>query len=406
MTKFKRLSLRILAVLVLGGALYACSENSGYDARLKTIESNKDELVIALAWPLEREGRGTKMTILDGASLAMNEINAAGGLKDGRKIVLKPFDDERKIDKGLIEAERIAEDKSIFAVIGHLDSYISLDTSTTYEVSGLLVLNPGSTDARLTKKGHKHLFRLVPKNDEQGEALANYFKDNGISKVLLYSINNAYGHALAKSFSARARASGVDIITSEKYYRNSAEHRENFEYWEQFFDFDAIFLAGSMPEGADIIRIIRETGIDEPIFAGAGLDSTSLIDLGGQSVEDVNVISFFPLGFSQESSNLDPGNLDSQKITAFSNAYEAAYEEPPVESAAALGYDAVKLIAHAVNTAGTLERGAVAKVIRDQQGWLGVAGQYKFDDGGDPLGKLMVINKVKDGEFRFSERIQ
>lgn len=386
-----------LALFVISG----CSDNDPYKDRFEAVTANKDTLKIALAWPLEQDNRGTKTTILQGVQLAVKEVNAGGGVL-GRKLKIVQFDDGRSINEGLILAQTIAEDKSLFAVIGHLDSYVSVPTSTTYEFSGLITLNPGSTDAQLTQAGYEHLFRLIPKDAVQGEELAKHFKANGIKKVVVYYVNNSYGRELANSFERQALDLDLSIVDRRAYDKSSREHFRTMSDWRKFYKFDAIFLAGSMPEGTDIIREAKEAGITEKIYTGAGLDSRAFIDQGGADVENTYVVSFFPL--NNDNSNVQR-DFDDSAAREFSNAYQAEFGSPPTEAAAALGYDAVKLLAMATKKAGNLHRDQVAEAIRLSQGWVGSTGPYHFDESGDVDDKLMVINQVIDGNFTFSYKI-
>lgn len=387
-----RLIMRLLTPLLVL-LLAACGSDDPYENRLETLEDNKETLNIALAWPYDPDMGGTKTTIRQGIELAIDEVNRDGGVL-GRKLKLSLYNDQRDINVGLRIAQRITQDLSLFAVIGHLDSYISMPTTTTYESAGLIVLNPGSTDSALTLRGDRHLFRTLSTNDQQGRQLARYLEKAGKERVMIYYVNNSYGLALANSFENEAVKQKITIVDRRAYDKFSRDHARTMQDWNSFHDFDSIFLAGSMPEGIEIIREIRESGIDVDIFAGAGLDSLDFVQTGGADIAGTKVISFFHPAVAEPS------------VQAFVKAYREAYGTEPVEASAALGYDAIKLLAESVNKAGTLERNTVSAQIRSMAGWQGATGRYEFDENGDVVDKMLVLTQVRNGQFTNPVTIQ
>lgn len=381
-TQFTMRLLTPLLVLLLA----ACGSDNPYEDRLEALEENTQTLNIALAWPYDADKGGTKTTIRQGVELAIDEVNSSGGVL-GRKLKLSLYNDQRDINVGLRIAQRISQDESLFAVIGHLDSYISMPTSMTYEHAGLIVINPGSTDSALTLRGDQHLFRTLSTNDEQGKQLARYLQRTGKKRVMVYYVNNSYGLALANSFENEAVKQKITIVDRRAYDKFSRDHARTMQDWNSFHDFDSIFLAGSMPEGIEIIREIRESGINVDIFAGAGLDSLDFVADGGDDIAGTKVISFF-----------HPA-VNTPSVQDFVKAYCTAYGSDPVEASAALGYDAVKLLAESVNKAQTLERDAVTAQIRSMTGWQGGTGRYEFDENGDVVDKMLVLTQVENGQF-------
>jgi branched-chain amino acid transport system substrate-binding protein len=381
---FDTIRLLLTSTLLL---IAACSGDDPYKDRLSALESDKDTLKIALAWPYDGEKGGTKVTVKQGVELAIDEVNNNGGIL-GRDLVLELYNDQRDVNVGLRNAQLISQNESLFAVIGHLDSYISIPTTPTYTSSGLIVLNPGSTDSALTLQGDEHLFRILSTNEVQGQQLAQHLERIGKRRVMIFYVNNSYGLALANSFENQVVKQGMVVVDRRAYDKFSRDHGRTMADWKSFYDFDSIFFAGSMPEGIEIVREIREAGIDVDIYAGAGLDSLEFVEQGGGEVSGTKVISFFHPGVAKPS------------IKTFVEGYKAAYGIDPVEASAALGYDAVKLLAVATNKAGSLDRTKVAIEMRAMEGWEGATGHYSFDENGDVVGKMLVLTEVNDGQFQ------
>src|SRR5712692_4610381 len=119
MTRTRRTSPTIWAAVTMICCLSACRGNeSPSEERAFRAASARGDIVVAAAWPwaLRKEIRYG-----DGLDMAVNEINAQGGI-GGRRLRLARFDDKESVDAGLSVAQRIAADLDIVAVIGHLQS--------------------------------------------------------------------------------------------------------------------------------------------------------------------------------------------------------------------------------------------------------------------------------------------
>ncbi len=367
-------------------ALSACEKDSLEERRSVGVQANMETLNIALAWPFDQATSGTKTTIREGIELAIREVNDSGGLL-GRRIELHLFDDQRNINVGLKNAQSIVQREDLFAVIGHLDSYISIPAAPTYERSGLLVLNPGSTAAELTLQNNQHLFRTLSTNNEQGRQLARHLKSVGKRRIVIYYVNNDFGIATANSFENEAIRQDLTIVDRRSYAKFSRDHTRTMEDWKNYYEFDAFFLAGSMPEGIDIVKSVREAGIDVDIYAGAGLDSLEFVRNGGAAVNGVRVITFFH------------PEINWPSVQDYVSAYRNEYKVDPIEASSALGYDTIKLLAASIADAGTLDRTAVANSMRGITGWEGATGRYEFDENGDVVNKMLVLTTIRDGKY-------
>jgi branched-chain amino acid transport system substrate-binding protein len=230
---------------------------------------------------------------------------------------------------------------------------------------------------------------MIPGNRDVGEKLANYAKLKNYKHVLIYYVKNEYGLDLANAFEQGATAIGVEVTDRVSYQKGAGNYKSAMQHWKDFYSFNAIFLVASLPEGADIIRAAREAGIKVPIFAADGLDSQELIQRGGQDVEGTEVTSFF-----------NP-NVTTPAVNDFKDKFVKRYNKLP-DTSAALGYDAVRLLAHAMTRAKTTAPKKVAMALHNLRGWSGVTRTHGFDDAGNALDKLIVMQVVKNGKFEYS----
>jgi branched-chain amino acid transport system substrate-binding protein len=364
--------------------LAACSDTDIAAQRAARAAKATGDIVVGVSWPFST----AKGRLWEGVAMAQEEINAAGGVL-GRKLVFVKEDDQLSVTKGTVIAHKFAENLDMVAVIGTLNSYIAIPTAPVYEFAGMVMLTQGSSVVRLTNQGYKKVFRMIPSNRDVGEMLAEYSKSKKYKHVLVYYVKNEYGQDLANAFERRATEIGVEVTDRVSYLAGAGDYKLAMQHWKDFYNFDAIFLAGSLPEGAQIISAAREIGIKVPIFAADGLDSPDLMALGGDAVEGVEVTAFFH------------PNTPTPEVSAFNDKFFQRYKKLP-DTSAALGYDAVNLLAHAMTKAKTTVPADIAAELHKLKGWSGVTGEHGFDGAGNVMNKPIVMQVVKKGQFEYS----
>ena len=111
----------------------------------------------------------------NGARLAIEEINKAGLTINGKKVVLELVaeDDAGDPKTGTAVAQKLVDAK-VVAVVGHLNSGVSIPASKIYSDAGIVQISPSSTNPAYTQQGFKTTYRVVATDAQQGPALANY----------------------------------------------------------------------------------------------------------------------------------------------------------------------------------------------------------------------------------------
>lgn len=345
----------------------------------------KNEIVIGVAWPFETNNN----LFNEGIDLAVREINSSGGIK-GRELRLLKADDQSELEKGLAIAQSFAENKEIQAVIGHDNSFISIPASDIYDQAGLVMLSPASTAPELTQHRYEHIFRNIPSDDEIARQLAMYLAEQGYQRMVIYYSDDSYGTGLANSFEDHAREQGISIVDRFSYYTSREDLKRLYQRW-QAFGFDGIFIANTLSGGGRFIADAGQAGIDVPFIAGNTLDSPLLSEIGGKAAEGTIIGSVF---------NPD---LDSPEVKSFVKNFWEAYHQMP-SSYAALGYDAVKMLAAAIEKSDLHNPSTVAKELMNLGSWSGVTGIHEFDEKGDDIGDLVVLKKLQDGKFEYIEK--
>ncbi len=381
--KIKRRML-LLAGLLGPGALAGCERQSMAALRAARQAEARGPVVIAVAWPLKLG----KASLAQGVDLAVEEINSRGGILGGRKLKILFKDDASSLSRGRLVAQEIADNPDVAAVIGHLNSYITAPAAKIYERAGLVMVTPGASGQKITEQGGRMVFRSLPGNRDQGRQIGDYAAAQGYKSVAIYYIKNDYGIDLANYFEQRAHELGIAIADRRSYNMGGDNHAALLAEWAAFLKTDAVFLCGSLPESAQILREAREAGLKVPVFGAAGLDSHDLIRLGGDSVEGTVVFSLFNVG--------DP----RPEVRAFGERFRQRFGILP-DSTAAQGYDAVQLVAHAMRQAGSSVPVQVAAALRATRNWPGVTGRTTYSENGDPVAKPMAKVVVRHGAFAY-----
>jgi len=373
---------RTIIVIALTLLLAACSNwDDPRTARAQRAAAATGDIVIGAVWPWT----GDKGDLWQGIELAVEEVNAQGGVLN-RKLRIVKADDESSLGKGRLIAQQFAENPDMVAVIGHYDSYIALPAAAVYQSAGLVYLTPGATAHRLNEQGRDLFFRSVPSNRSQGRHMAEYMAAQGHRRVAIYYVKETASQNLANYFEQRARDLGLTIVDRRSYLQGSQDFSSTIQNWKDLYQFDALFLAAKMPEGAQIIAQARKMDLRVPIFTGEGLDTYRLMEAAGAAADGVMVPEIV---------------VHDDRWPAyrhFSELFVGKYHQP-ARTPAAQGYDSVHLLAQAMRRANSSVPDKIAQALHNTQKWPGAAGEFTFDETGDIPEKKVGLKRVRDGRF-------
>lgn len=370
-------NIKIFLILFCAAQVFSyisCSQDSSSIKRDKvTTKLFKKQKIIRIACASSWEKNNSLQW--EGIELARDEINEAGGV-NGAKIELIKVDDDKDKKKGLFVAYDIAKRPDITAVIGHSNSGIAVPASQVYQYYGLLMFSPMATAQKLTSRGFTNVFRNIPLAAEFAKAAAAWCKSKDLKDVIICYIDTEYGEDIANAFELACSKNDVSIVERDSY--SSIDEKAFFEkkskWWETNFNYDAIFLAGSMPQLKTIIESIRESGVKQPIV---GTDSFDYPELESWIIEN-DVKDIYALtSFDRDSKNED--------FQAFKKHFESVYEKEP-DQEAVQGYEALKTIAGAIEKANSVKNSDIIAALRENS-WSGIVGNYyHFTQKGDIVG--------------------
>lgn len=391
----KSFSLLLSGVLSVG-ILAACSSDNGgtsseAEAEGGASSDGSNVIKIATQTPLSGGSAILGEAIKLGAQLKLEE-EMAKFEELGYKLQLEPYDDQGDPKKGVSNSNLIGADKSIYGVVGHLNSGVQIPSTEVYEKYDIVSISPAATATDVTDRGLKTVNRIVARDDFQGPAGAEFaVKELGAKNIFVINDKTAYGVGLADAFTAAAKEEGAEIAgegsitVGEKDFNGVINQIASAKP-------DLVYFGGLYSEGGILIKQARDKGIDIPFMGGDGLDSSGLVDIAGDSVVGTYITSVAGSSEASESGK------------AFQEAYKAKFNKNP-ESYSVYGYDAMGVLLAAIekginDNGGKLpSKAVIAETVRATQDFEGALTTVSFDDKGDNVNAKVFIYSFEEAAY-------
>ncbi len=329
---------------------------------------------------------GSSEPTREAAELALNEINAAGGLEvEGRRrpVELLFEDTLQKPDVASTGVRKLVQ-QGVVAIIGPNRSRDAISAGGVAEYARVPMISPSSTHPQTTA-GRRYVFRVSFTDSLLGQALGRFARqDLGAgTAAVLFDIASAYNRDLAAVFRQAFEAAGGRLVAFESYTTGDTDFDRQLERIHDSRP-QVLFLPNYFEEIPAQARQARELGIDATLLGG---DSWNLLSFADLPLLDG---AFFAQHWHVAEAET------KHETERFVAAYRQAYGREPVDHAA-LVYDAVGLLFHAIALAGDDPDG-IRNTLADVDGYRGVTGEITYRDaGGDPM-KRLLIGRVQQGE--------
>jgi len=313
-----------------------------------------------------------------GIELAVDEINAAGGA-GGRPLAIRWTDDSGTGTHAAVIAESLVADRSVLAVIGHINSGAQVAAAHVYD-GRLVALSSQATSPDLSGLSH-WLYRVVSSDAANGVGLAQFAGTLGASRAAVLYENDSYGRGLAGAFEHAFKGT---VVASEPIAAAASSYEPYVTYLRQRAP-DVVFVAGLETSGLAVLREAKRQHLVVPFLGGDGW--TGLAD-------DAAVGEGAYVGTPFVATDTRP------EVVRFVNAFVARYHVRPDEDGA-LAYDATRLLAAAVTARGADRRNirAYLAALTQSRPFAGITGPIAFDSLGDPAGREFVMTRMHAGAF-------
>jgi branched-chain amino acid transport system substrate-binding protein len=345
--------------------------------------SRSNSVLIGMLAPLTGAGARFGQSQKEGVLLAMNEINAAGGMR-GRQLRLTIEDTKSEPPTALTSFLSLAARPDIVAIFGSaasLDVPAYLPRVDHYAIPHLV---PVAVLPEITEMGSKWTFRSALNDKVAAEKMAQFVVQKLKARHIGLLIEDSAFGETGLEFSAVATRLGDPPIAVERFRRGDVDLRPqltklaaagvtHIQFW------------GYYSEYALAARQIRELGLHIQLMGNQAPVNEKTIQLGGRAVEGVLNICLFV-----------PGDY-SPAVRAFTEDYEKAYSSEP-DTWAAQAYDAMRLLASVMEKVG-FDRAKIREGLSQVRDYQGITGTISFQPNGDADFKQTHIVTVKDGRW-------
>lgn len=325
----------------------------------------------------------------DGVKMAVEDINAAGGLL-GKKVRLITEDDQSKPGEAGTVAKKLVAREKVVGMVGEISSSKSLEMAPICQDAGVPMISPGSTNPKVTE-GKDFVFRVCFIDPFQGTVMAKFALSKGWKNMaVLTDVKEDYSVGLSQFFKEYYSKNGGTVAIEQSFSKGDKDFKAQLTAIKAA-NVDAIFLPGYYTEIGLIAKQARELGITVPMCGGDGWDDASLVKVAGSAVDGC----FFSNHFSTEDK--------AESIQNFVKKYEAARGTKP-STFVALGYDAAMLLFHGIKTAGTTDGKAVRDVLAKTKDFPAITGKITLDQNRN-ASKAAVILAIDKGEVKYVESV-
>ncbi len=352
--------------------------------------------------------------IVAGRNLAVEHINAQGGLLGGDTMVMVLADSQCDPKAGVDAGQKVVNVEQVVAIVGASCSGATNGMVQSVTIpAGVVSISDSATAPSITDLADNDVvFRTAPSDAFQGAALAKLAHDAGLKSVAVTYSNDDYNAGIAKVFVSSFEAMGGKVTANQVHEPNKASYRSEIATLAGNGAEGLALFAYYGGSGITIIRNSLETGSFGKFMAADGMFDISVIEqIGAENLKDNYMVT---------QAAADPENA-SYKI--FAEAFKTTGMDPAAPYASH-GYDAAFLIALAIEKAGAPDRSKIGAALREVANapgevirpgewkkakeliaagqdinYEGASGPVDFDENGDVAGFYSVNTVGADGKY-------
>lgn len=334
--KMKKVIAALLALTMVALCFAACGSNSD-----KTGSTSNGEvtLKIGASGPLTGDNAQYGNGVKNGAQLAVDEINAAGGV-NGIKLEFKLEDDEADAEKA-VNAYNNLKDWGMQLSLGSVTSGSCIAFQGEASRDNMFVLTPSATAVEAINGDNA--FRVCFSDPNQGVASADYIADNNVAKkvAVIYDSSNAYSSGIYEKFTAEAKVKGIEVVTAQSF---TADNNKDFSAQLQAVKSsgaELLFLPIYYNEASLILQQAKNAALNIKYFGCDGLDGIlTMENFDASLAEGVMLLTPFA------------ANATDEYTANFVKKYTEKYGADTMNQFAADAYDAIYIVKAAIEKAG------------------------------------------------------
>jgi branched-chain amino acid transport system substrate-binding protein len=322
----------------------------------------------------------------EGIRLALDEVNAAGGIK-GKKIKLITMDDQGKAEEAASVVTRLIEQEKVVALLGEVASGRSLAAAPIAQNKKIPMLTPSSTNPKVTEVGN-FIFRACFIDPFQGTVMAKFAYDNlKLKKIAIFrDVKSDYSVGLADFFVTKFKELGGEIVGDASYQSQDVDFKAQLTQLKSLKP-EGLFIPGYYTEVGLISRQARELGIKAVLLGGDGWDSPKLSEIGKSAING----AYFSNHYSTESK--EPAAIE------FMQKFKAKYNKQP-DGLSSVAYDATRMLLKAMEGGTEVTAASIRDQLAQIKEFMGATGKISIDANRNAV-KSAVVVQVQGAENKF-----
>ena len=338
--------------------LASCTQDSAVNTTDRTDsagvegqEANQESIKLGLVAALTGKSALSGEAITRGLTIAIEEVNAAGGILGGRSLELVSRDDESDPAKGVAAARELIEQEDVAVVFGGLDSPVSLAMLPVFQELETPYMGVWAAATGITRNDFdpNYAFRVSANDNIVDKFLLRYAKEKyDVSKVGLVLINNPWGESNQAGFEEWAKEYNIEIAGIEKFNDEDNDVTAQLTRSKNS-GAEALMLVANAAPAAQVMRSLTRINWDVPIISHWGISGGRFPELAGDianKVEFVQTYSFFDA----------QSEIGEKVLGKLNNKYQL---KDPSDILAPVGianaYDALMLTTKAIEQADSTE---------------------------------------------------
>lgn len=347
---------------------------------------DKGPIKIAVAGPHTGANATFGMQEWRGASMAVKDINANGGVL-GRKLMVVKADDACEPKQAIAVANRMVSKEKVTAILGHFCSSSTIPASGIYDDAGVLMITPASTNPKVTEQGFPTILRMCGRDDQQGVVAGNFIADNRKARrVAIIHDKTTYGRGLADATRDQLKKKKISAVLYEGLTIGEKDFNALVTTIKQK-KADLVYFGGLHTEAGLLLKQMRDQGVKADFVSGDGIVSNDFVtSAGGKKYVDGVFVTFGP----------DPRRLpESQKVV---KAFEKSGYNP--EGYTLYSYATIQVMAAAMKGSGSTDGAKMAKWLLNNKVST-VMGEKSWDKRGDlTAGGYVIYRWNNEGKYK------
>jgi branched-chain amino acid transport system substrate-binding protein len=378
--------INLTIILLTAASLSGCDKEAGSSA-----SDNSLVVKIGHAGPLTGAQGHIGKDNENGVRLAIDELNAEGVMIGNKRATFELLSEDDMADPRT--ATQVAQklvDAGVSGIIGHMNSGTSIPASKIYHDAGLVQISPSATAIAYTAQNFPGAMRVMGNDSQQGTQLAHYAVEKmGLKKIAIIDDRTSYGQGIADRFEQTCLTLGASIVKRE-FTTDKATDFNAILTNIKGSDAELLFYGGMDAQAAPMVKQMRALGITIAFMGGDGTRTAEFLKLAGNEAN--GVIGSLP---GLPVANMQGGPGFEKKFTARFGV---------IQLYAPYAYDAMRMMATAMQQAGSIEPAKYLPVLQHLQ-YSGVTSNIKFDAKGDLSESPVSLYKANNGEWQFLETV-